>query len=244
MLSDIGVIVWKELREMIASKPGLRGGWMGMLVLIGVFGVFMPLTGGAAWVTDPANLAIWGWVPYLLVSGVVADSFAGERERHTLETLLATRLSDQAILFGKVAAAMIYGWGLTLIIIVLGLVTVNVAHGKGVLLFFPLNIFLGILALSFLVALFGAALGVLVSLRASTARQAQQTFSTIFLLFFIPILLFPLLPAEIQARVAQAAMTVNLAQIVLGVMAFLFVLDLILLWAGMQRFRRARLILD
>ena len=36
---------------------------------------------------------MWMWFSLLLVINVVADSFAGERERHTLETLLASRLS-------------------------------------------------------------------------------------------------------------------------------------------------------
>jgi ABC-2 type transport system permease protein len=110
MINDITTIIWKEIKEIFLQRPNFRGGWAGLLVLLAVFGIFIPLQSGPAWVSSPANLAIWSWVPYLLVSGVVADSFAGERERHTLETLLASRLSDRAILFGKIGAALVYGW--------------------------------------------------------------------------------------------------------------------------------------
>ena len=37
---------------------------------------------------------------------MIADGIPGERERHTLETLLASRLSDRSILLGKVMAAV------------------------------------------------------------------------------------------------------------------------------------------
>ena len=73
--------------------------------MIAVFGVFLPLQNGASWVTSPITMVYWAWMPLMLVTGVIADSFAGERERHTLETLLASRLPDRAILLGKVAAA-------------------------------------------------------------------------------------------------------------------------------------------
>jgi ABC-type Na+ efflux pump permease subunit len=41
---------------------------------------------------------------------MITDSIAGERERQTLETLLASRLPDRAILLGKVAAITLLGW--------------------------------------------------------------------------------------------------------------------------------------
>lgn len=50
------------------------------------------------------------YFPLVLTLTMVADSFAGERERHALETLLASRLSDRAILLGEAAALTSYGW--------------------------------------------------------------------------------------------------------------------------------------
>ena len=174
----------------------------------------------------------------------MADSFAGERERHTLETLLASRLSDRAILLGKIAAAVAYGWGITMVSVLVGLITVNVVHWQGELIFYPPATGLGIVALSFLVAALAAGLGVLVSLRAATVRQAQQTFSIAFFLLFIPLFAFPLLPEEWQARFVQIAANANLASIVLGVAFLLLIVDAALFVAAMARFKRDRLILD
>ncbi|UCH58493.1 MAG: ABC transporter permease subunit, partial [Anaerolineales bacterium] len=137
MIKDTWTIIKKEWREILLQSPGLRGGRLGLLVFIAVFGIFLPLQSGRAWLNSPTNLLIWGWVPFLLVSGVVADSFAGERERHTLETLLASRLSDRSILAGKLLAALGYGWGITLVSLLVALVTINVVHGQGELLLFP-----------------------------------------------------------------------------------------------------------
>ena len=51
----------------------------------------------------------------MMVSSLVADSFAGERERHTLETLLASRLPDRAILAGKLLVPVAVAWGAALL---------------------------------------------------------------------------------------------------------------------------------
>ncbi len=65
------------------------------------------------------------------------DSFAGERERHTLETLLASRLPDHAILSGKLLVCVLYSFIMTIIFIVLCLAVVNIAYWNGQLLMYP-----------------------------------------------------------------------------------------------------------
>lgn len=245
MMADVWTIIWKEWKELLLQQGSLRGGRAGLLIFVGVFGVFLPLQVGRDWVESPMPLVYWMWVPLLLVINVVADSFAGERERHTLETLLASRLSDRAILFGKLGAAVGYGWGLTLVAILLGLVAVNVVHGRGELLLYPAATGLAAVVLSLLMAGLAGSAGVLVSLRASTVRQAQQSLSIpIMLLLFAPWLGFQALPAEWKARLGEALMAADAAQIILLVTAILAVLDVGLLVAAMVRFQRARLILD
>jgi len=245
MIADIRTIVWKEWKELLFQRAHLRAGWLGIAMIVIVFGVFMPLQMGRAWVESPWVLFYWLWVPLFLVSSVVADSFAGERERHTLEALLSTRLPDRAILFGKLIAAIGYGWGITLVCLLVGIVTVNLRYrGDGLLIYSP-KVGFGILALSLLSAGFIASAGVLISLRASSVRQAQQTMSiSIMLLIFIPIFGSQALPLEWRKRLAEALMNAGATRIMFIVMAALIVLSIGLLAVAMARFKRARLIID
>ena len=244
MLSDIWTITQKEWKELLRQRGGLRGGFLGVLVFMGVLGILMPIQFGPEWVQSGSQMITWVWFPFLLVSGVIADSFAGERERHTLETLLASRLSNKAILFGKVAAAISYGWGLSMTCMLLGLITVNIVHGKGQILMYRWEIGLATIVLSLLVASLSSSLGILVSLRASTVRQAQQTFSLAFMLFFIPMMLLPVLPQAWQGRLMMWVVNSNFSAIIPASMLILFILDILLIAAAMARFQRAKLILD
>ena len=55
-----------------------------------MLGIVTPLQMGSLWLTSPLMLAYWPLLSSGMVSTLIADAFAGERERHTLETLLAT----------------------------------------------------------------------------------------------------------------------------------------------------------
>jgi len=243
MIADVWTVMWKEWKEMLSH--GVGRGRLTPLIMVGVFGVFLPLQIGRGWVESPQVLLYWAWVPIFLVSAIVADAFAGERERHTLETLLATRLSDRAILIGKSCAAVAYGWGLTLVSLVLGLVTVNLAQGGGEILLYPPLMAGGALGVSLLTAWLAAGAGVLISLRAATVRQAQQTLSmATLILLFVPILGLRALPPETQARLMELLQGGEAGQVLLIAVVVLLVLDAGLLAAAMARFRRARLILD
>lgn len=244
-MADVLTVMWKEWRELLRQRESMRGGIMRILIFVGVFGVFLPLQMGREWVESPRLLMLWAWVPLFLVTSVVADSFAGERERHTLETLLASRLSDRSILFGKISAALSYGFGLALIGIVLGLVTVNLVHGKGELLLYSPMIAVSIIGLMFLGAGLAAGAGVLVSLRASSVRQAQQTMTiAIMLLLFVPIYSVQALPENWKMPIAKLFINANTTQLVFIAITVLVVIDILLFVAAMARFKRARLILD
>lgn len=108
-MADVLAVASKEWRELLGPR-GFRGK-SGIALILVAFGIILPLQTGRAWITAPSVVIAWSWVPMFLVSTVIADAIAGERERHTLETLLATRLSDNAILFGKIAAAIGYAGG-------------------------------------------------------------------------------------------------------------------------------------
>ncbi len=245
MIGDILTIAWKDLREVLLQAGTLRRSLRGLLFSFLIFGVFLPLQIGPDLVRQPAAILPFAWVPLLLASGMVADGIAGERERHTLETLLASRLSDRAILLGKVVAAIAYGWGFKLVSAAVGLVTVNVVNaGHGLLLYAP-----GALALLGVFGLLGAGLvacgGALVALRAPTVRQAAQNMNlAIFAVVLIPVLGLQVLPVDVRRQVFTLLGGLDWLTIGVGAAAILAVADLLLLAAAMARFQRARLILD
>jgi ABC-2 type transport system permease protein len=244
MFRDMSTVIWKEIKEIFGQRGRFKGGRIGILVFLAVFGIFLPLQNGPDWIRSPLVMIYWAWIPFLLASGVVADSFAGERERHTLETLLASRLPDRAILAGKIGAAVLYAWGLTLICVLAGAGAITAVHGQGRILFYAVPIAAGIAGLTFLVALLASGLGVLVSLRAATVRQAQQMFSVAFLLMFIPLFVLPMLPAAVKARLLAAVSGLNATTAALVVVLLLAVADIVILLVADSRFRRNRLILD
>ncbi|MDD8027624.1 MAG: ABC transporter permease subunit [Acidobacteriota bacterium] len=244
MLRDVMTIIWKEGKELLGQKGRFKGGKTGMLIFLAVFGILMPLQNGPAWISSPLAMLYWAWIPILLASGVVADAFAGERERHTLETLLASRLPDRAILAGKIGAAVLYGWGLTVICVLAGAIALTVVHGHGKILFYPLPIAAGIVGATLLVAVFGSALGVMISLRAATVRQAQQVFSVAFLVLLVPLFALPMLPPSVKAWLAARVGTIDFKMIGIAAAGVLAAGDVLLIFIADRRFRRSRLILD
>lgn len=244
MISDILVVTRKEIKEILVMGGGGTRGWLSQLVLFGIFGIFLPLQAGRAWVETPLLLLAWAWLPYLLAATTVSDSFAGERERHTLETLLASRLSDRAILFGKALAVIVYACGVSWVLVVLSLITVNIANwGGGLILYTPFTL-IGILLFSLLGSGLAASAGVLISLRSATARQAAQTMSFFIFVLFIPVFVVQFLPADFQLNLFQALERADPWQIALAAALLLVLLNAGLLMAALSQFKRSRLILD
>jgi len=244
MIADILTVTWKELREMLMFGDSRGRSKLSLVVLLLIFGVVIPLQSGRDWVTSPLSAMVWAWMPYMWVYSVVADSFAGERERHTLEALLATRLSDRAILFGKLLAALAYGFTLTWAILLVSLVTVNVAvRGGGLLLFSPLMT-AGALVFSILISGLSASIGVVVSLRASSVRQAQQWMSFGMLILFLPLMLIQFIPKALLESVGNALTNADPQQIAVWAAVALLVIQSVLLAVAMRLFQRSKLILD
>jgi len=245
MIYDIRTVFVKECKELIRFRSNTRGGVIGIAVFLCVFGIFLPLQMGRAWIDSPLVLYFWAWVPLFLVSSVIADSFAGEKERNTIETLLASRLPDRAILLGKAASGVWYGWSLTMISLVLGTIAINLTIDQETFLFYGPGMLLGVLLWSLLSAGLAAGVGIIVSLRAVTVRQAQQSLSiSIMLLLFIPVLGVRAISDKTKELLFDWFEAFTLQEVVLTVSAILLVLDIILLKAAMVRFKRENLILD
>lgn len=244
MITDILTVALKELREIFTFGDARGRSKFSLLILILIFGIVIPLQNGREWVDSPISIMVWGWMPFLWVSGVVADLFAGERERHTLESLLATRLSDRSILFGKLLAALAYGFILTWVIMLASLVTVNISFGRQGLLFYSLEMILGALVFSILISGLSASIGVLVSLRAGSVRQAQQMMSAGMLVLFLPFMLIQFIPEDWLEMAGNILANVQPVSAAIGIALVLFVIELVLIAIAMRLFRRSKLILD
>jgi len=244
MIADVLTVAWKELREMLTFGDSRGRNKLSLLVILAVFGVVVPLQSGREWVTSPVSAMVWAWMPYMWVYSVVADSFAGERERHTLEALLATRLSDRSILFGKLLAALAYGFTLTWSILLVSLVTINIAvRGEGLLLFSPLMT-IGALVFSILISGLSASIGVLVSLRASSVRQAQQWMSFGMLVLFLPFMFIQFIPRTWLESLGNTLINADPVQISIWAAVIVLVIQVVLLEIAMRLFQRSKLILD
>jgi len=245
MIADILTVALKEIKELpYLRKDKSRTNLFSLLIFLAVFGILLPWQTGSEWVTSPFSLLPWAWLPFMMVGTTMVDSFAGERERHTLETLLASRLSDRAILFGKILAGIIYGLVITFLCVLVGLVTVNLVHGGNGLLLYPAPLALGLLVVVLLISTLASGLGVLVSLRAASVRQAQQTFTIAYFVLFIPILVFPMLPSSVTNSLVHFLESTSFASLAIGIGLGVAVLDVVLILAAMARFKRSRLILD
>jgi len=236
-MSDILTMLWKESKDVL-----FQGGWRSLirpLIVVGIMGIYLPLQLGPQWVDlTPLAILLLLWIPFFVIISFIGDAIAGERERHTLETLLASRMPDRAILLGKVVAIVLYAWGMSVLSLLLGLVLVDLFRTQGNWMFYPLDLFLDALVLSLLVGVLGASAGVLISLRVATVRQAQQILSVGTIVFvFGSVFVLRAVPANVFSSLTYS-------QFLLIVMAVIAVLDAVLLGLSLVSFQRSRLILS
>lgn len=236
-MSDMATIMWKEWKELF--QGGMRA-WVRPGLLLVIMGVVWPLLGKLAWMTlSPIQMVVVLFFAFFVIISIIADVIAGERERHTLETLLASRIPDRAILLGKVATVVLYGWGVLVIGLLLGALVSNLAHGQeGKFLFYPIDMLLFTLLLGLLLSALAASIGVLLSLRLSTVRQAQQMLSVGTIVLAVAVV------ALLQALPADFFVTFTLDQILWMAAGAVALLDIVLLTYSVARFQRAKLILS
>lgn len=243
MIEDLWTVAWKEWRSVIGGRARrqvlLTGG------MLAFWAVLFPLQMGSDWISDPIPVGMLGVVlPMVMVGIIVPDAIAGERERHTLGTLLASRLPDRAILYGKLGFAVTLGWLGTPAILAIALVVVNVANPGQGLLFYDAGVLIGVLTLSLVLAVLTGGIGIFASLRARTAQEAQQL--TVFGVMLPFMLATGVAVAFLQGGVARSVLawleTSDAMVAGLAVVAAFVVLDALVLWAADRRFRRSRLI--
>ena len=136
-MSDIGAIVWKERKSMLRGR-GTRGRVLLTLLSPLFIAVYLPWSIGTDWFTEFPSLLVALPVPVILMGLLVPDSIAGERERHTLATLMASRLSERSIMAGKILVAGSVAWGLSIVALAVGAIVVNVTQwGEGIHFYRP-----------------------------------------------------------------------------------------------------------
>ena len=181
-----------------------------------------------------ASVLARNWLPMFLVLPIflplllAARSIGGERERRTLEPLLATQASTLSIILGKSIAALVPALVITWIAAALFCAGIDLVIGS-FLLPDPAWLF-GTLVLSPLLALFGNAMAVVVSSRVLDPRAAQNLAATTVL----PLL--GLLVVQLAGRIALGPRFY--AVLALGVAAA----DVALVFAAVRLFDRERLL--
>jgi ABC-2 type transport system permease protein len=242
-LDDILTIMWKERKSMFRYQ-GSRSRYLLVLLSPILLATVFPWQWGPDWVEEIPSVILSVVVAVILVGITIPESFAGERERHTLNTLLASRLSDRAILFGKMGISIVFAWGVTLAVLLLSLVTVNVAHWDGELLLYTPTVVIADLVLSFLMATLFASAGVLISMRSETVQQAAQILMAIFL---VPIMLLQVIAMvfrnQLNDLLGDSLSHLDGTQVLLVVTGVLLLLTAGVLAAAVARFRRSRLFL-
>jgi ABC-2 type transport system permease protein len=247
MIEDMLTVMWKERKGLFRLQGSRARTLLGLGAGLVIIAVVLPIQMGREWLTQAWSLIAAFLVPLLLVGPTVPESFAGEREKRTLETLLASRLPDRAILFGKLLPAVAYGWGATLLILLVSLVTANAIGWNGQVAFYKPAVIVADVVLSLLMSGLIASLGILISLRATTVQGATQALMFGFLIPLMVIQVGPMLVLTLVPNgeaVIKQVLSVDLRWVALGLAGILGVLDAVLLLLAMARFQRARLSLD
>jgi len=242
MFNDILTVMWKERKELLRQGGRRPRAMLALLVPVVMVAIILPMQMGREILEGSLSLiAASIVVPWLLVGMTIPESFAGERERHTLGTLLASRLPDRAILFGKVGLAVGYAWGMMLLLLLLSLVVVNAVHWDGHVMLYKPTVVLANVVVSLLMACLVAGLGVLISLRSATAQGARQALMAVFI---APIILLQFAVVMFRDQMNEIVKTLDGTQILIIIVAVLLVLDLAMFAAATARFQRAHLMLD
>jgi ABC-2 type transport system permease protein len=237
MLTDIRTVVWKEWIEWKRQYGNRKTAWtisIGMLIL---FGLILPMEFGKGWFDQEQALYAWVTLPLLLLLRSMGDTFAGERERHTLETVLSTRLPDAALYLGKMIIPAAYTWLFTQFVMLVALIPLYFLFpGNG-----PHGYSFAMLAagweLSLLSSLYAAVAGVFLSLRAATVDAANQS-------MFLFLILFGALLGAVRGAFALLTSVTGMLAITPVLSMILLATILILIWQTANSFHRQRLLFE
>jgi ABC-type transport system involved in multi-copper enzyme maturation permease subunit len=238
-MREILVVTRKEFREQLRQRRDvLRYIWFAV-----VFGGLFPLSS----MGQGHEALVVGSLPWLAYAGIVTASgttvgaFFLERQRGTLETLLATPLSDLAIFAGKVIFSLFISLLSVFAAVAVELLAVNVAllaaphslRGASVPFNLPPLVYFALFVTGplFLVYVIGA--GTLISLRVRSIRTANL----LGLLSTLPLAV----PVGLVALVARPGLNWGFVVALTGVMV---VVDAVALRLALGLFSRETVVLN
>jgi ABC-2 type transport system permease protein len=170
-------------------------------------------------------------MPLMVSSVLAADSFAGEKERKTLEALLYTPTTDRELFIGKLLGGFCTAFLVAIFSFIIYAVMVNAAAWHSIqAIFFPNWMWIAlVLWVTPAMAALGLVVMVFASARAQGFQDAYQTGGMVVL----PVLL-------LMAGQVSGVMYFSLGVVML-VGLVIWVIDLGLLWLASKSFRRREL---
>ncbi len=184
-------------------------------------------------------MALYFFAPFFLIiplmasSVIASDSFAGEKERKTIEALLATPISDGELFLGKILVSFVPSMIVTSLSFsvystVFDLLSFNIFNGA--LLLPNLDWIILIFGLAPALALASIGLTVMISAKVKGFREAQQ----ISVILVIPIL------ALVFGQVTGAIILGPL--VITALIGFFAIIDLVVFNIGVKLFKREEIL--
>jgi ABC-2 type transport system permease protein len=229
-VSDVFTIIRKEIAEVFGDWHSFYGVAIQTAVVVITCGILVPGDDTTVWLSPGRLILLYAMFPSVIAATFSADAFAGERERRTLPTLLATPISDGAIFLGKISTAVGISVACSLLAISAG-VTTTLVKGEDPLPVMGVHGFATLLGGAFAFALVTTAIATTVSSRVRVARSAQQisSMTTIMLSFLVG---FVMKQADIPPTWTS----------ILVIDGLLFTLGVLFLTVGLRAFGRGRAI--
>ncbi|MDQ7030827.1 MAG: stage II sporulation protein M [Ardenticatenia bacterium] len=170
----------------------------------------------------PFGLLAVGFFPMSFSLVIALESFVGERERNSLEALLATPAGDVELYLGKLLASLL----LPLVASYVGIAIYGISVVWGRLWNLPATLFLQILALTTVEGLVMVTAAVIVSSHTTSVRAANLLAS------------FIIVPMAFLVQIESLIIFWGREEALWWIMAGLLVLDVALVRAGIRTFNR------
>jgi ABC-2 type transport system permease protein len=186
----------------------------------------------AIWMLEFLMAPMFLILPLMVASVIAADSFAGEKERKTLEALLYTPTSDMDLFVAKILSAWLPAWVVSVLgfVVYSGVADITAWKLVGKALLPNLTWTLMVAWVAPAAAGLGLGTMVLVSSRVRTFQEAYQLGGVVVL----PVVLLV---------IGQATGVMYFGPTLVALLGLiLWLVDAVLIWAGVRLFRRAELI--